>query len=84
MRTTVTLDPDTELAIRARMQREGISFKRALNETIRDGLRRTGEPEAVITPTHHMGRPYVDLDKALALAAGLEDDEISRKLARGA
>ena len=28
-----------------------------------------------------MGRPTVDLDKALALAARLEDEEILRKLA---
>ena len=27
-----------------------------------------------------MGRPRVDLDKALALAAHLEDDEVTRKL----
>ena len=27
-----------------------------------------------------MGPPRVDLDKALALAAGLEDEEVARKL----
>ena len=28
-----------------------------------------------------MGRPLADLDKALALAADLEDEEVARKLA---
>lgn len=36
-RTTVTLDPDTEQIIRVRMRRLGVSFKRALNDAIRDG-----------------------------------------------
>ena len=33
------------------------------------------------TPTFALGEPRLDLDKALGLAAQLEDDEIIRKLA---
>ncbi len=33
--------------------------------------------------TYAMGAPRVNLDKALALAAKLEDDEIARKLSLG-
>ena len=84
MRTTVTLDPDTEQAIRARMAREGVSFKQALNETIRDGLRQSGGEEPFVTPAFHMGVPRVDLDRALAVSAALEDAEITGKLSRGA
>ena len=38
MRTTVTLDADTELLVRRRMRERGISFKQALNDAIRAGL----------------------------------------------
>jgi hypothetical protein len=38
MRTTVTLDADTERLIRRAMRERGQSFKTALNEAIRIGL----------------------------------------------
>ena len=34
--------------------------------------------------TYRMGKPRVDIDKALALAAALEDEEIAAKLVRQA
>lgn len=46
MRTTVTLDPDVEDLLRKEMQERRKSFKRALNDAIRDGLKtRTGRSE---------------------------------------
>jgi hypothetical protein len=39
MRTTVTLDPETEALLREAMASRGVSFKRALNEAIQRGLR---------------------------------------------
>lgn len=42
MRTTVTLDPDMERLIRDAMRERAISFKEALNEAVRIGLRGSG------------------------------------------
>jgi hypothetical protein len=82
MRTTVTLDPDVEATIRNLMREHGISFKEALNSAVRAGLhafRPSTQPFR--QRTFSMGfRPELGLDKALALAAALEDDEIARKL----
>jgi len=79
MRTTVTLDPDTEALVRRRMRERGVSFKVALNDTIRESLTsRRPQPE-FRTPTSDLGRPAVNLDRALQLAAELEDEELLRK-----
>lgn len=59
-----------------------MSFKAALNAAVRAGLG-AGSPAArtYVVPARPMGlRPAVDLDKALALAGSLEDEEIVRKL----
>jgi hypothetical protein len=78
MRTTVTLDPDTAALIRRRMQERGISFKQALNEAIRAGASdNRGAPFR--TATAALGVPVVNLDRALQLAAELEDDELVRR-----
>lgn len=80
MRTTVTLDPDTDAIVRRLMRDRSLTFKQALNAAIRSGARtRSGRP--VRTPTFDMGTPTVPLDKALSLAADLEDAELVRKIA---
>lgn len=83
MRTTVTLDPDVEALLRHLMQKRRLSFKVALNQAIRDGVKgpaRRSLP-AYTLKTYRMGyRPEIALDKALSMAAALEDEEISRKL----
>jgi len=38
MRTTITLDPDTEAFLRREMARTHVNFKRAVNDAIRRGL----------------------------------------------
>jgi hypothetical protein len=83
MRTTVTLDPDVKALLMKRMREQGLSFKAALNQAIRDGLQKGSSraPRAYRLTTYAMGyRPELRLDKALSLAAALEDDEIARKL----
>jgi hypothetical protein len=82
MRTTVTLDPDTERLLRETMQKRGVSFKQALNDAVRAGSRRR----------HRVARPFVQKsfrmgpeqlfrwDKALALSDAIEEEEIGRKL----
>lgn len=82
MRTTVTLDTDTEQLIRRRMRERGISFKEALNEAIRSGV--AGASVAAFrTETASMGESRVNLDRALQIAADLEDDELLRRIRSG-
>jgi hypothetical protein len=83
MRTTVTLDPDVEALLRRLMKERGLSFKAALNQAIRDGLIQTAvhKPGPFRQKTYRMGyRPELRLEKALSLAAAMEDEEIARKL----
>ncbi|HET7294398.1 MAG TPA: DUF2191 domain-containing protein [Vicinamibacteria bacterium] len=84
MRTTLTLDKDLALALRAEARRSGRPLKRVVNEALRAGLaaRRTPAPRRYRLRPVSLGEvlPGVDLDKALRLAASLEDDAIARKL----
>jgi hypothetical protein len=81
VRTTVTLDPDTEQLIRRRMRERGISFKEAVNEAIRAGATASNPPFR--TETASMGESRVNLDRALQVAADLEDDELLRRMRAG-
>ena len=78
MRTTVTLDPDTAALVQRTMTERGVSFKVALNDAIREGLA-PSRRAPFRTPTHSMGFATVNLDRALQLAAELEDEELLRK-----
>lgn len=81
MRTTVTLDDDTEALVHQRMRDRGVSFKQALNDAIREG---SAARIGFETPQFAMGVPLVDLDKALRLAGDLEDEDLARSMRRGA
>lgn len=82
VRTTVTLDPDVEALVRKAMRERGLSFKRAVNEAIRAGLAPGATADSFTTPVFRMGfNPAIPSDKALRLAAELEDEELRRKLA---
>jgi hypothetical protein len=85
MRTTVTLDPDVEAQLRAVMRERGVSFKAALNESVRAGLATGSRPSKRFrVRARPMGvRPGINLDKALTLAGEMEDTEILRKLELG-
>jgi hypothetical protein len=80
MRTTITLEPDVEALVNKVMRERGMSFKEAVNQALRKALGPSTGSDAYRTPTFAMGPPRVSLDRALALAADLEDDEIGRKL----
>lgn len=82
MRTTVTLDDDVVATLRDLARERNISFKEALNTSVRLGTRASaGSSRAYRVPTRALGlRPGVNLDKALRLAGELEDAEIARKL----
>jgi hypothetical protein len=84
MRTTVTLDADVERSLRDLMRERDISFKKALNEAVRIGLR--GKPnkraQKFSQKTFRMGEGQeFRWDNALAVADSIEDAELSRKLA---
>jgi hypothetical protein len=84
VRTTVTLDPDVERLIREAMTERGISFKEALNEAARVGLRRKERVRSrkFVQKSFRMGDGQeFRWDKALAVADAIEDEELSRKLA---
>jgi hypothetical protein len=82
MRTTVTIDPDLAAKLRQIAHERGITFKEALNSALRAGL---GAQARAARPYRLQARPLglrpeVDLDRALHLAAALEDEESVRKL----
>ncbi len=86
MRTTVTLDDDLADLLKQRARERDVPFKRALNDAIRAGLAESAKAPKRYrmkpgSPLHL--RPGIDLDKALQLAAELEDEEIIRKLQQG-
>lgn len=83
MRTTVTLDPDTEQIVRRRMRERGQSFKQALNDAIREGAAAGAPTEPFRTEVASMGESRVNLDRALQIAADLEDDDLIRKMRSG-
>lgn len=85
MRTTVTLDDDVAAKLKRLARERDLSFKEALNSSVRRGLER-GEPKSrpYRVRTRDLGvRPGVNLDKALQLAGEMEDEEIIRKLRLG-
>jgi hypothetical protein len=82
VRTTLTLDPDVADRLRALARERGLPFKQVVNAVLRRGLH---EGTGMSTPFHVESRPLqlrpgVDLDRALDLAARLEDEETLRKL----
>lgn len=80
MRTTITLDPDTEQLIRRRMAERGVSFKEAVNDLIR-GNAQASKPFR--TKTKAMGLSAVPLDRALSISGELEDEELIRRMRLG-
>jgi len=83
MRTTVTLDPDLAAKVRSLARERGISFKEALNSSLRRGLvsGTAGSKQPYRLASRRLGlRPGVDLEHALRLAGELEDAETIRKL----
>jgi hypothetical protein len=83
MRTTVTLDPDVEELIHREMHQRRASFKDVVNDGLRRALRDPGSPRRVSTPTFDLGAPRANLDRALALAGALEDEERLQRLTVG-
>ncbi len=58
-----------------------MSFKEAINDAIRSAS--TAPRTAFVTETTSMGESQVNLDRALQVAADLEDDELVRRMRAG-
>ena len=85
MRSTVRIGDDLLMEIKDRARRENVSLTRMLNRLLREGVRasrgRRASKAQYKEQTTPMGAPRLDLEKALALAVGLEDEELLRKMA---
>jgi hypothetical protein len=84
MRSTFRIDDDLLEELREQAHKERVPLTLLLNRVLRSGIqasrerspRRAGHGEETVA----MGVPRFDLNKALALAAALEDEETVRKL----
>lgn len=85
MRTTLTIEDKLAKALKALAHRSGKPFKEVVNETLRTGLTSRDalpKPRPYRLKPRHLGSVpgTLDLNKALALADRLEDEELARKL----
>lgn len=85
MRTTLTIEDRIARDLKQIAHRSGKPFKVVVNETLQAGLAVTQErpkPKRYRIRAVSLGgvRRGVDLDKALALADTLEDEELLRKM----
>ena len=79
---TPLLSVHTSIRIQDSLER-GVSFKEALNDAIRSGAGSGPASKPFRTETAALGESRVNLDRALQIAADLEDDELVRKLRTG-
>jgi hypothetical protein len=84
VRTTVSIDDELLATLKEKARAEDLPFTQVLNRALRAGVQALDQPPAR-RPRHReqafaMGEPRFDLDRALALAAALEDEETVRKL----
>ena len=69
MRTTVTLDPETERLLREAMRQRGQSFKKTLNQAVTQGL------EALLCGSDK--EPFVPQSFPMGLRAGLDPHRLN-------
>lgn len=85
MRTTLTIDDALAKLLKKRAYETGKPFKQVVNEALRLGLERAwaapvARPYRLDPVAMGPARAGLDLDKALTLAAELENEEIARKV----
>ena len=85
MRTTLTIEDRIARDLKEIAHRSGKPFKAVVNETLQAGLaagKERRKPTRYRLPAVSLGgvRHDIDLDKALALADALEDEELVRKM----
>ena len=83
MRTTVTIDPDTEHLLREEAARTGSSFKHVLNSAIRQALAKPPAQQIRVAPVFHGPFPSeFDGVSMNRLADQLDDEDSLRELSR--
>lgn len=84
MRTTLTIDDRIARDLKQIAHRSGKPFKVVVNDTLQAGLaaKKVKRPRRYRLRPASLGGvlPGVNLDKLLAIADSLEDEEIARKL----
>jgi hypothetical protein len=84
MRTTLIIDDHIARSLKDLAHTSGKPFKQVVNETLRAGLSATGarrrRPYRVKPVALGGVLPGVNLDKALALADAIEDQELAAKM----
>ena len=84
MRTTLTIDEAIMRKLKKEAHDSGKPLKKVVNTTLEIGLRhlhKTPKSRKYKLKTYAMGLPQgINLDKALQIASGLENEEILRKL----
>jgi hypothetical protein len=84
MRTTLTIDDGLAKALKELAHRSNKPFKQVVNETLRAGLSaaqtRHGKPYRLKPAALGGVLPGIDLDRALALADAIEDQEVAAKM----
>jgi hypothetical protein len=85
VRTTLTIDDGIAQELKKLAHDSGRSFKSVVNETLRRGLSENAvreQPRPYRLRAVSMGpvREGIDINRALALADRLEDEELLRKL----
>jgi len=87
MRTTLTITDELMDRLKREAKRSRLPFKAVVNEALRLGVDRLRPParrRAFRQRTFRMGYPPgTQLDKALQVAARLDDEEVVRKLSLG-
>jgi hypothetical protein len=83
MRTTLNNDDDLLRQLKQRAAKSRTPLRRLVNTALRAALTRsraTRVQKPYTCRVFRMGEPTIGLDKALALAASLEDAEVLREL----
>lgn len=84
MRTTLRIDNHLLQELKGIAHKENIPLTRLVNRVLRLGLRaQQGSLQPSLPYAEEgcdLGKPYVNLDKALAISSQLEDEEILHKI----
>ena len=85
MKTTLRIEDSLLRELKERATREEKSFTELVNQVLRRGLaadasKAESPKQKFRRKTYDMGQPKFDLNKALALAGELEDEEVIAKM----
>ena len=80
MRSTVRIDDDLMVELKERAAAASMSLTRMLRIGLRTPVEQAGSLRMFEQNAYRMGSPRVGIDKRMALAAELEDEEVARNL----